>query len=161
MPQFTVSSLGEARLADAYPLVRTFAPHVSFERWMEYARSTHEHGGLLGLYGADDALFGVLTYRCIHTLQHDCVMLVDNFVTFELSRSAPGRKALCEAAEAIAEQSGCTAIELVIGSRGYADGNSTKAQGWAALGHQLTGVVFRKELRAVSRRGDQPLAREA
>lgn len=148
MPDFTVSQIGEAQLPDAYPLVRAFAPQVSYERWMEYARTTQESGGILGLFGADDNLFGLLTYRHAGTLQHGCVMLVDNFVTFELSRAAPGRRALCEAAEALARERGCAAVELIIGSRGYADGASTKAQGWSLLGHQLTGVVFRKEIGA-------------
>jgi hypothetical protein len=162
MPDFTVAPIGEAQLPDAYPLVRAFAPQVSYERWVEYARTTRADGGILGLFGADDSLFGLLTYRRAQTLQHGSVVFVDNFVTFELSRSAPGRRALCEAAEALARERGCTAVELLIGSRGYADGSSSKAQGWNLLGHQLTGVVFRKEIGAAgSSASGAAVAREA
>ena len=148
MPEFIVAPIGEAQLPDAYPLVRAFAPEVNYERWLQYARTTQADGGILGLFGEDGNLFGLLTYRHAETLQHGGVVLVDNFVTFELSRSAPGRRALCEAAEALARERGCTAVELITGSRGYADGTSTKAQGWGLLGHQLTGVVFRKAVGA-------------
>lgn len=157
-PQFTVAPVGLCRLADAYPLVRTFAPHVSLERWIAYATAMHERGGLLGLYGGSEAMFGLLSYQFALTLQHGRSMLIDNFVTFELSQSAPGRRALCEAAEALAMKNGCAAIELAIGSRGYADGDSAKARGWRAIGLELTGVVFRKDLDTADQKKAAPAA---
>lgn len=146
MPIFSVVDIDENLFGAAYPLVRTVAPGVSVEQWSLYARKARMRGGLLGLIGAENTLFGLLTYRNEDNLRHGRIFHIDNFVTFELNRAAPGRRALCEAAEALARQQGCTAIELRLDSRGYADGGTAKAQGWLNLGHSLEAVVFTKSL---------------
>ncbi len=148
MPIFSVVDMDENAFAAAYPLVRTVAPEVSAEQWSDYARKLGSEGGLLGLTGADGALFGFLSYRKGVTLRHGRVLHIDNFVTFELNRAAPGRQALCEAVEVLALKQGCTTIEIRLDSRGYADGGATKAQGWLNLGHSLDAVVFTKTLEA-------------
>ena len=146
MPIFSVVDIDENAFAAAYPLVRTFAPGVSAEQWSDYARKLGSEGGVLGLAGADGALFGFLSYRKGDTLRHGSVLHIDNFVTFELNHAAPGRRALCEAAETLARKQGCAAIELRLDSRGFADGGTARAQGWLNLGHRLDAVVFTKML---------------
>ena len=146
MPIFSVVDIDEKLFDAAYPLVRTVAPGVSVEQWSRYAHKARTRGGLLGLIGAENALFGLLTYRNEESLRHGRIFHIDNFVTFELSRAAPGRRALCEAAEALARKHGCTAVEIRLDSRGYADGGTAKAQGWLNLGHGLEAVVFTKSL---------------
>lgn len=160
MPQFTAVDIGENQLDAAYPLVRTIAPDVSLEQWIAYARETRRNGGLLGVTAHGGALFGLLTYRKEKRLRRGCVLHIDSIVTFELNRAAPGRRALCEAAEALALKMGCSALEYRLGSRGYADGVSAKAQGWVSLGHSLESVVFTKPLCAEgsSRNGERLLA---
>ena len=130
----------------AYPLVRWMAPGVSIDDWLAYARKARMRGGLLGLIGAENALFGMLTYRNEENLRHGRILHVDNFMTFELSRAAPGRKALCEAAEALARQQGCAAIEVSLDRGGFADGGTARTQGWLNLGHRLESVVLTKSL---------------
>ena len=148
MPIFSVVDMDENAFAAAYPLVRTVAPEVSAEQWSDYARKVRLRGGLLGLIGPKGALFGLLTYRNEENLRHGRIFHIDNFMTFELNRAAPGRHALCEAAEVLARKHGCTAIEIRLDSCGYADGGATKAQGWLNLGHSLDAVVFTKSLEA-------------
>ncbi|MCY7338973.1 MAG: hypothetical protein LH465_03340 [Sphingomonas bacterium] len=138
--------MAEDQLDAAYPLVRTIAPEVSLEQWIDYVREVRRKGGLLGVTVDGGALFGLLTYRKETTLRRGCVLYIDNIVTFELNRAAPGRRALCEAAEGLALKMGCSALEYRLGSRGYADGESAKAQGWVSLGHRLEGVIFTKPL---------------
>ena len=150
MPIFSVVDIDEKLFDAAYPLVRAVAPEVSAEQWLDYARKIAREGGLLGLNGADGALFGFLSYRKGNTLRHDCVLHIDNFFTFELNRSAPGRLVLSAAAEALARKMGCTAIEIRQDSRGSADGGTTRTQGWSNLGHVLEAVVFTKLLDAGS-----------
>ncbi|MEO5808480.1 MAG: hypothetical protein ABIR51_00105 [Sphingomicrobium sp.] len=133
-------------MAAAYPLIRTVAPAVTAEQWLDYARKVRMRGGLLGLIGAENALFGLLTYRTEESLRHGRIFHVDNFVTFELNRAAPGRNALCEAAEALARKEGCTVIEFRLDSRGYTEGGTVKSQGWLNLGHSLDAVVLTKSL---------------
>ena len=107
-------------------------------------------GGLLGLMGPDSTLFGLLTYRNEASLRHGRIFVVDNFLTFELNRAAPGRQALCDAAEVLAREQGCAAIEFRLDSRGYAIDRSAKARSWLDLGHSLEAVVFTKILDAVN-----------
>ena len=148
MPIFSVVDIDENLFDAAYPLVRTVAPGVSAEQWSAYAYTVRMRGGLLGLIGAENALFGLLAYRNEESLRHGRIFHIDNFVTFELNRAAPGRRALCEAAEALARKQGCAAIEIRLAGRGFADGGTAKAQGWLNLGHRLDAVVFTKSLEA-------------
>ena len=146
MPLYSVVDIGENALESVYPLVRSMAPEVSLEQWMDYARMTRRRGGLLGLFGPDGALFGFLAWRKETTLRRGPVLHIDKFVTFELSRAGDGRRALCEAAEALARREDCTAIDLRLGSRGFADARAGKAEGWTSLGHSLGSVIFTKQL---------------
>ena len=148
MPIFSVVDIDEKLFDAAYPLVRTAAPGVSAEQWSAYARKVRMRGGLLGLIGAGNALFGLLTYRNEENLRHGRIFHIDDFVTFELNRAAPGRRALCEAAEALARKQGCAAIEIRLDRRGFAEGGTAKAEGWLTLGHRLEAVVFTKSLKA-------------
>ena len=148
MPIFSVVDMDENAAAAAYPLVRTAAPDVSAEQWLDFAGMVRMRGGLLGLMGPQSTLFGLLTYRNEESLRHGRTFVVDNFLTFELNRAAPGRRALCEAAETLARKQGCTSIEFRLDSRGYADGGTAKSQGWLSLGHRLEAVVFTKLLEA-------------
>jgi len=63
-----------------------------------------------------------------------------------LSRAAPGRAILLEAAEKLARDLGCTGLELRLSARGFADGCSARAQGWTSLGLSLDSVIFVKPL---------------
>ena len=140
----------DEKLFDAgYSLVRTVAPGVSAAQWSDYARKARMRGGLLGLIGAEDALFGLLTYRNEESLRHGRSFVIDNFLTFEFNRAAPGRQALCDAAEALARKQGCAAIEFRLDSRGFAIDRSSKARSWLDLGHSLEAVVFTKQLELV------------
>ena len=146
MAILTVVDIDEKLFDAAYPLIRTIAPEVSAEEWSDYAGKVRLCGGLLGLLGPDGTLFGIMTYRVEESLRRGQCLLIGDFVTFELNRAAPGRRALCSAAEALAREKGCTAIELRLDSRGYVDHSTVKAQGWASLGHSLDTVVFVKSL---------------
>lgn len=148
MPIFTVVDINEKRFDAAYPLIRTVAPEVSAEQWSDYACKARRRGGLLGLVGSDGALFGLVTYRVEESLRRGRFLLIEDFVTFELNRAAPGRHALCNAAEVLAREQGCTAIEVRLDSRGFVDHTTVKAQGWMNLGHSLAAVVFVKFLAA-------------
>ena len=148
MPIFSVVDMDENAFSAAYPLVRTATPEVSVEQWLDYARKVRMRGGLLGLMGPQSTLFGLLTYRGEESLRHGRIFVVDNFLTFELNRAAPGRQALSDAAEALARKQGCNAIELRLDSRGFAIDRSAKARSWLDLGHTFQGVVFTKILDA-------------
>lgn len=150
MPLFSVVDIDEKLFDAAFALVRTAMPDVSAKQWSDYARNACAHGGLLGLVGAQGALFGFLSYRIGESLRHGQVFHIDHFVTFELSRSNPARRALCEAAEALARAHGCGTIEVRISGNNYAVCGTAKAHCWQELGHVLDGVVFAKRLQVPS-----------
>ena len=148
MPIFSVVDMDENTCAAAYSLIRTASPDVSAAQWLSYAGKVRMRGGLLGLMGPQSTLFGLLAYRTQDNLRHGRIFVVDNFLTFELNCAAPGRQALCHAAEALARKQGCAAIEFRLDSRGFAIDRSVKARSWLDLGHTLQAVVFTKILDA-------------
>ena len=145
-PQFYVVPLGLAEAEAAYPLIRTIAPEVSFADWLDYVQRRLREGGLIGLFGDDATLIGLASHRFGERLRHGRVLAIDDFVTFELSRTAPGRAALIAAAEDLARSLGCTGIEVRMGARGFADPVTPRASGWLALGLALDAVIFVKSL---------------
>lgn len=148
MPQFSVIELEASQLDSAYPLVRTFAPEVSLKRWRDYGKRVLEDGGLLGLAGAEGMLFGLLSYRK-HERLPGPVLTVDDFVTVELSRAAPGRQLLCEAAEAIARDLGCAAVELRLASRGFVASDSSRALSWTSLEHRPEAIILARAIQSL------------
>ena len=145
-PQFYVDALTPAQADWAYPLIRSIAPEVSPEDWEDYVQRRYRSGGLLGLWDGRGGIVGVLSYRLGERMRHGLVLALDDFVTFELSRAAPGRRALLDAAEKLARDLGCTGLELRLASRGFADEHSAKAHGWTALGLSLDSVILVKPL---------------
>lgn len=145
-PQFYVVGLSPAEAGKAYPLVRSIAPEITLEEWLDYVARRCREGGLIGLFGEDDTLVGLASYRLGERLRHGLVLALDDFVTFELSKAAPGRAALMAAAEERARLLGCTGIEVRTGARGIADTASPKASGWLGLGLALDSVMFVKPL---------------
>jgi hypothetical protein len=144
-PQFYVDALGLPRAAAAYPLIRAISPELSLEGWLDYAERRCRHGGLMGLFGAGGEVTGLFSYRLGERLAGR-VLALDDFVTFELSRAAPGRAAMIAAAEALGRSLGCVAMEVRTGARGIADAAGPRALGWTALGMRLDSAVFVKAL---------------
>ena len=145
-PQFYVDALPPAQADGAYPLIRAVAPEVSLEGWRDYVQRRYRMGGLLGLKSEAGGIVGVLSYRLGERMRHGLVLALDDFVTFELSRAAPGRAALLEAAERLALDLGCTGLELRLAAKGFVDGNGAKTEGWTSLGLALDSVIFVKPL---------------
>lgn len=159
--QFSIDELKTSEADAAFPLIRAIAPEVTLDDWRDYARRRSMQGGMLGLFGADGEVTGLLSYRLGERLRHGTVLALDDFVTFELSQTAPGRRALFAAAEDLARQLGCTGVELRIGARGIADAGSSKVGGWIALGLDLDSVVLAATLAPQPRAGHPGAGRGA
>lgn len=145
-PQFYVDPVTPAQADWAYPLIRAVAPEVTLEGWKDYVQRRYRSGGLLGLWDNSGGIIGVLSYRLGERTRHGLVLALDDFVTFELSRAAPGRAVLLAEAEKLARDLGCSALEVRIGAKGLADSAVSKAQGWIALGFDVDSVVLVKRL---------------
>lgn len=145
-PQFYVVGLGIEEADDAYHLIRSIAPEVGPHGWRNYVRRRCREGGFKGLFDDSGILVGLFSYRLGERLRQGRVLALDDFVTFELSEAAPGRKLLMAMAEKLARHLGCTGIEVRISGRGVTDPDSAKAGGWLALGMALESVVFVKSI---------------
>lgn len=146
MSLFSVVDIDEKLFDRAYSLVRTAMPDVSPDQWAGFARTARANGGLLGLTGPGGALFGFLTYRIVDSLRRGRMFHVDHFVTFEMSRAGPGRRALCKSVEERAKALGCDVIEVRLDGDNFFPRESSKARCWQDLGHDLHGVIFSKRL---------------
>jgi hypothetical protein len=147
MGQFTVIHVQEDRLDQTLPLVRMAAPLMTPERWREIARSLPEKkGGILAAFAGDGTAHGVAAFVVEESLVHGLTLRVEPMVTFELSRSAPARVALCQALELLAAAKGCASLTITTASRGYADPQSPKTGAWASLGFDLASVDLVKRL---------------
>ena len=146
MSCFTVTHLPEARFHEALPLVRMAAPFTTAQSWREFVRTLFAGtGGILAAIAADGRPHGIAAYWRDQTLFHGTVLRVEPLVTFEVSRNAPARAALCEALEDLARAKACKAIIISTASRGYAE-EGRKMAGWRSLGFEMAAVDLVKWL---------------
>jgi hypothetical protein len=124
MSYFSVAPLEPGEAEQAYAMVRTLAPEVPPRLWSAFVAGCRERGELLALRGR--------------------VLLVDNFVTVELSRAAPGRQLLAAALERIAAEHGCGEIRQLFACGGPPDEDGPALRNHLALADLSTGMSFNK-----------------
>jgi hypothetical protein len=119
MASFAIEHLGDDQLLDAWPVVRMSHSHANADWWMSEAAALIERGGgVLTARAPDGTIHGVATYHVGRKALLGRVLAVDTLVTFELSRRAPARCALCEALELLASAFDCRSIVLPLPSKG-------------------------------------------
>ena len=120
MAPFAIEHLSEDRLAEAWPVVRMSHSHANADWWTSEAAVLIERGGgILAARGPDGTIHGVATYEVARKALLGRVLAVDTLITFELSRRAPVRHALCDALELLANAFDCRSIVLPLPSRGH------------------------------------------
>jgi len=120
MLQLTVQQLTRAQLASAWPLVRAAGDYLFLDRWLDAGRRLmNGGGGILAVSTGEGAIHGVATFEPVEEAPRGKVLLVDTFVTFELSRRAPARAALCDALERLGAALGCDAVAVSAQNRGF------------------------------------------
>lgn len=107
MLQLIVRELDERDLPAAWPLVRGEAAVPDYAQWVSLARSVIAGGGrVLGVEAEDGVLHGVALYAPAAEVGAGRMLEVATLATFELSRRAPVRRALCEALVRLACEAG-------------------------------------------------------
>ena len=156
MSQFTVIHLQRDRLDEALPLVRMAAPTATADQWRKFVGWLGRNdGGVLAAFAGDGRPHGIAAFRTEESLSLGRALHVEPMVTFELSRSAPARTALCQALELLAVARKCDNLVIVTGSRGYINAHCQKAAGWADLGLNITSVALTKPLEPMAAQGPQ------
>lgn len=119
MLQLTAQDLTADHLTLAWPLVRTLSPETNVERWLAAARKLIDRGGgWVGVATEAGSLRGLASYEPVGSPAGK-ILQVDAMVTFEVSRRAPVRRALCEALDRLATRLGCEAVAVKIANRGF------------------------------------------
>jgi hypothetical protein len=145
MPDLSLSRLDEGQLALAYPLIRS-AARVSLERWESFARQLFASGGgILAVAANDGCLHGVAAYRQVGSLRFERSLQIEILVAFELSRTAPVRRTLCDGLEDIAREMGCHNIVFTTAARN-ADPFSAGRLSWEQLGLKMETVSFVRQV---------------
>ena len=120
MLHFTVQQLTRDQLPSAWPLVRAAGEILDLGRWVESGRKLmNKGGGILAVLTAEGAIHGVATFEPVEEVPRGKVLVVDTFATFELSRRAPVRAALCDALERLGAMLGCDAVAVSAQNRGF------------------------------------------
>lgn len=132
MACFAIEHLSEDRLVEAWPVVRMSHSHANPDWWVSEAVALIERGGgVLAARGPDDAIHGIATYQIARKALLGRVLAVDTLITFELSRRAPVRHALCEALEILASAFDCRSIVLPLPSRASVEHSAKTPDGLA------------------------------
>lgn len=110
MPELAVNLVDEKDLPCLWPLVRAGGYDLGLAGWLLDGRSLLARGGsILAVQASSATLYGVATCEAIEQGKAR-VLKVRTFVTFELSRDAPVRRALTDAVEKLGRDLGCDAI---------------------------------------------------
>jgi hypothetical protein len=115
MPAFEVEHLSNERLQDAWPVLCLSGAEVLEQWWESEALDLIERGGgVLVARTADGSVHGIATYECVNRPRAGRTLVVDRLVTFELSRKAPAKRALCEVLSRIARVFCCSKIAWLL-----------------------------------------------
>jgi len=144
MSYFSVIRIGQDEAGDAYALIRTLAPEVPSDLWEAFMATCAEPGGLIGLDLPGAGLFGIASYRIEDCVRLGRTMLVDNFWTMELSRSAPGRALLATALETTAASHGCRTVRQVLACGGPGADGDGSLRNHLTLADSRAGTRFSK-----------------
>ena len=113
MAQFTIEHLSEDVLLHAWPIVRMSHSLAKPGWWLSEATDLIERGGgILAARAPDGTIHGVATYEVAKKALLGRVLAVDTLITFELSRRAPARRALCDALDLLGHAFDCRNIVL-------------------------------------------------
>lgn len=122
MSKFAIEHLSEDRLGEAWPVVCMAHSHANAEWWIsESSALIGRGGGILAARGPDGSIHGVATYEVARKGALGRVLAVGTLVTFELSRRAPARHALCDALDLLGHAFDCRSVVLPLPSKGHVE----------------------------------------
>ncbi len=130
MARFAIEHLGEDQLVEAWPVVRMSHSRANADWWIsEAAALAGRGGGILAARAPDGSIHGIATYEVVRKALLGRVLAVDTLITFELSRRAPARNALCDALELLGHAFDCRSIVLPLPSKGHVEDRAKRIFG--------------------------------
>lgn len=130
MSKFAIELLSEDRLAEAWPVVCMSHSHANADWWIsEGSALIGRGGGVLTARALDGTIHGVATYEVAKKGVLGRVLAVSTLVTFELSRRAPARHALCDALDLLGHAFDCRSVVLPVPSKGHVEHRARRLYG--------------------------------
>lgn len=118
MSYLSVAEMTPGEGDSAYALVRMLDPGIAPACWSAFVEARRADGGILLLRAIDGPALGLASWREVEDAEEGSLLLVENFVTLELSAAAPGRRLLAGAIETLARERGCCGIRGTPGGPG-------------------------------------------
>lgn len=139
----SVAPLEREQIGQAFPLVRTVAPNLTFEQWVQVAGSlTNPHHfdsrGILVATGTSGHFYGLCLYR-VEPAQELKRIIVHYLVTFGIGRHTPVSRSLVNAIDGLASRLGCGGVQSSV-----ATGQRDVLACLEAAGHRAHQVEFFK-----------------
>jgi hypothetical protein len=111
MVQFEIEHLSANQLMEAWPIVRMSDTYAHADWWArEAAELIDRGGGVLAVRVPGGDIQGVATYEVVKKALLGRVLAVGALITFELSRRAPARRALCDAIDQLGTAFDCRSL---------------------------------------------------
>lgn len=130
MARFAIEHLSEDQLVEAWPVVRMSNSRANADWWAsEAAALVGRGGGILAARAPDGSIHGIATYEVVRKALLGRVLAVDTLITFELSRRAPARHALCDALDLLGHAFDCHSIVLPFPAKGHVEHRAKKIFG--------------------------------
>jgi hypothetical protein len=121
--QVSIEALRESELSEAWALARSSGSFANEDWWVaEGCDLIAGGGGVLAARATDGQLHGVATFEAPKPSGRTLIVRV--LITFELSRSAPSRRALLASLTRIATKLGCTQIVLPVSAKPETSGGA-------------------------------------
>jgi hypothetical protein len=145
MMGWRICALSEARLAEAWPLVRLRYPRWTLETWLAEARTLLAAGGTAGVLAAETdtgCIYAVCGYEADAHEGRETELALRIVANARWSGTADPLEDLVAAIEAVAGNCGCTCVRV--------DGAAIAAVGetgrWERLGYAWIGADLCKDL---------------
>ena len=97
------------RVAQAFPLIQTALPAVTFEEWSDFATplaspAGQATSGVVTVISEQGFIVGLCCYRVERNLHHGAVLMADPFVALDLLDLKAVARALADAIESLARE---------------------------------------------------------
>lgn len=138
--------------AQSYPLAQMILPQLSLSEWLRYVEeigkpNAFNHGGIVAAYSKRGYIHGLFAYVVGPDALHGKVLMVDNFIAFEIPAHRSVTQALLSKIDTLARCYDCRAahVQLPAGALRSNGESNIPVEAFEAHGHNLQRVGLCKQ----------------
>ena len=116
--RYMVGPLGKGEIQQAFPLVRSVSPHLTMDRWVDYAQALYAPasrdvvGGVMSARNSQGYIFGIYCHVMEPDIEFGRIMRVSNFAAANLCESGGVLGPLIDSMPLIARDHGCGSVHV-------------------------------------------------